>query len=637
VRVVVSYTDGHGTAETVASAATAAVTNVNDAATGAVAVIGTAAEDQVLTADTSTLVDADGLGTLHYQWQRDSGTGFGNVGLDQASYTLGDGDVGATVRVVVSYTDGHGTVEAVTSAATAAVAGVNEPPTITSNGGGVTAAVSVTENTTAVTTITATDPDVGQAIGYSIIGGADAVLFKINATGALAFVTAPDFEAPTDAGGNNVYDVTVQVSDGNGGADTQAIAVTVQNVGGVTINGTAGNDLIDATHTIAGQPLPTNEDDVINGGNGVDTINGLNGNDTLNGGGGADTLIGGAGNDTYVVDNASDIVTENSGQGTDTIQSSVTYTLSSDVENLSLTASGNINGTGNALDNAVTGNSGNNVLAGLAGADTLDGGLGTDTATYATSTAGVNVSLAIGHGSGGDAQGDALINIENLTGSAFGDTLEGDGGNNVLVGGGGTDTLSFEHAAAGVTVSLAITAAQNTNAAGTDTLTGFENLTGTAFDDVLTGSSGSNVLIGLNGNDTLNGGGGADTLIGGAGNDTLVGGSGADILTGGLDADRFVFGALADSAPGTPDLVTDFVHGTDILDFSAIDANTSSNGNQSFAFGGQDANVVARSVTWFESGGNTIIQADVNGNTAADFTITLMGTNHHLTASDFIL
>ena len=75
--------------------------------------------------------------------------------------------------------------------------------------------------------------------------------------------------------------------------------------------------------------------------------------------------------------------------------------------------------------------------------------------------------------------------------------------------------MSYEHAAAGVTVSLAVTAAQNTWGAGTDTLSGFENLTGSAFNDVLTGSSGVNVLIGLNGNDTLNGGGGADTMIGG--------------------------------------------------------------------------------------------------------------------------
>jgi Ca2+-binding RTX toxin-like protein len=143
--------------------------------------------------------------------------------------------------------------------------------------------------------------------------------------------------------------------------------------------------------------------------------------------------------------------------------------------------------------------------------------------------------------------------------------------------------------------------------------------------------------MGLAGNDTLNGGAGADTLIGGAGNDTLIGGSGADILTGGLDADRFVFSALGDSAPGTPDLVTDFVPGIDIIDLSAIDANTSLNGDQAFAFGGQNANVVARSVTWFENGGNTIIQADVNGNTTADFMITLTGTNHNLSASDFIL
>ena len=107
----------------------------------------------------------------------------------------------------------------------------NAPPTITSNGGGDTAAVSIAENTTAVTTVTATDPDVGQTLSYSIIGGADASKFTIgSSTGALSFVTAPNFELPTDAGGNNVYDVIVQVSDGHGGIDTQAIAVTVTDV-----------------------------------------------------------------------------------------------------------------------------------------------------------------------------------------------------------------------------------------------------------------------------------------------------------------------------------------------------------------------------------------------------------------------
>ena len=109
------------------------------------------------------------------------------------------------------------------------VTNVNESaPVITSNGGGSSATVSVAENTTLVTTVTATDADVGSAVSYSIIGGADAARFTINA-GTLGFVTPPNFESPTDAGGNNTYDVTVQVSDG-ALTDSQAIAVSVTNV-----------------------------------------------------------------------------------------------------------------------------------------------------------------------------------------------------------------------------------------------------------------------------------------------------------------------------------------------------------------------------------------------------------------------
>jgi hypothetical protein len=100
-------------------------------------------------------------------------------------------------------------------------------PTITSNGGGNTAALSIAENAIAVTTVTATDPDSGQTLAYSITGGVDAGKFTISSSGALSFVTAPNFELPTDAGGNNVYDVIVQASDGHGGIDTQAIAVSV--------------------------------------------------------------------------------------------------------------------------------------------------------------------------------------------------------------------------------------------------------------------------------------------------------------------------------------------------------------------------------------------------------------------------
>ena len=107
-------------------------------------------------------------------------------------------------------------------------AGANQPPVISSNGGGGTASVSVAENSTAVTTVMASDPDAGATLSYSIVGGADAAKFVINsATGVLSFITAPNFFAPTDAGGNNVYDVTVQASDGLGGTDSQAIAVAV--------------------------------------------------------------------------------------------------------------------------------------------------------------------------------------------------------------------------------------------------------------------------------------------------------------------------------------------------------------------------------------------------------------------------
>ena len=130
--------------------------------------------------------------------------------------------------------------------------------------------------------------------------------------------------------------------------------------------------------------------DVIFGGAGNDKLYGENdndflygdsGNDTLDGGTGADIMLGGAGNDTYIVDNTYDVVCEFCHEGTDTVQSSITYTLDTlgnNVENLTLTGTAAINGTGNALDNVLIGNSGNNKLTGGAGNDTLDGGAGND-------------------------------------------------------------------------------------------------------------------------------------------------------------------------------------------------------------------------------------------------------------------
>src|SRR5207344_2206657 len=189
--------------------------------------------------------------------------------------------------------------------------------------------------------------------------------------------------------------------------------------------------------------------------------------------------------------------------------------------------------TGTNASEPLNGTASDDVIAGLGGADSLDGGGGIDTASYAASLSGVNVSLALGTGLGGDAEGDTLVNFENLKGSAFDDTLEGNGGNNTLTGGAGNDTVSYANASAGVTVSLAIqdgVTAQNSIGAGTDILSGFENVTGSDFNDTLTGDGLANILTGNDGNDTLNGAAGADTMLGGLGNDTYVVDNAGDVV-----------------------------------------------------------------------------------------------------------
>ncbi len=139
---------------------------------------------------------------------------------------------------------------------------INDAPVISSDGGGTTASVNVVENTTAVTTVTSTDVDGGTAV-YSVAGGLDAAKFSINSsTGELTFVTAPDYENPTDSDSDNVYVVTVQVSDGNGGADTQTISVTVT----------------DVANTLTVTTTTDNNDSGITDGNSAHTIEWLNAN-----------------------------------------------------------------------------------------------------------------------------------------------------------------------------------------------------------------------------------------------------------------------------------------------------------------------------------------------------------------------
>jgi Ca2+-binding RTX toxin-like protein len=363
---------------------------------------------------------------------------------------------------------------------------------------------------------------------------------------------------------------------GGAGNDTYIVDNTSETI---TENGGEGTDTIQfsATFSLASlanvENLTLTGSTAINGtGNaGNNVITGNSGNNTLDGGAGIDTLIGGTGNDTYIVDNVSETITENGGEGTDTIQSSVTFTLASltNVENLTLTGSNAINGTGNAGNNVITGNSGNNTLDGGAGIDTLIGGTGND--TYIVNTTTDVITENAGEGTDTIQSSVAftlasLANVENLTltgttaingadnagnniltGNASNNTLNssggndtlngGDGndfllggaGNNALNGGVGLDTAYYYTATAAVTVNLATGITSNNGQGGTDTLSGIEYVYGSnTAGDNLTGDSGANVLYGYGGNDTLNGGDGNDVLYGGTGNNIINGGNGID-------------------------------------------------------------------------------------------------------------
>ncbi|HEY5724035.1 MAG TPA: CARDB domain-containing protein [Allosphingosinicella sp.] len=520
---------------------------------------------------------------------------------------------------------------------------------------------------------------------------------------------------------------------GSAGHDTYF----VDNLGDVVVDTGGGNDHV---HSSVSYALgSTIEYLTLTGAASIDaTGNALNnllyGNmaaNRIDGGLGADFMVGGGGDDTYVVDNASDRISEQVGGGTDTVRSSVGYALAAEVENLILTGTGAINGTGNAKDNVITGNAAANRLDGGAGADTMAGGLGND--VYVVDNGGDSVSEAAGGGADlvlssvsftlGDnmenltltglgavnGMGNTLANI--LTGNAAANSLDGGLGNDRLDGGAGADAMNGgaghdtyfvdnigdsivdtgggnDHVHSSISYTLGSTLEYLT-LTGTAAING----TGNALNNLLYGNGAANTLDGGLGADSMVGGGGDDIYIvdngsdrvteqSGGGIDTvrssvnhslgaqvenlvltgtgaingtgnslanvisgnsshniLYGGLGTDTLSGGDGNDTYLYRSAGDSTAGQRDRINGFGAG-DRINLSAIDANSGTGANNdAFAFIGASAfHNVAGELRASLSGGVWTIEADVNGDGMADLVIGLTTVGGYVIgASDFVL
>lgn len=499
------------------------------------------------------------------------------------------------------------------------------PGTVIADGGAGNDTLSVWANNAALAGVT---------VSLLLQGGAQAT--------GIGSMTLSGFENLSGSSGNDAL-----TGDGNAN-------VLAGDTGNDSLSGGAGNDIlygdgrviIDTHNTGLSGPIVTYPDVVAAF---PDDPALVSGNDVLEGGEGDDTIDGGGGSDTASYASASGIVqvflspsggSSSGSAGNDTLVSieNVTGSAFDDVIIGNLNANTLAGGGGH---DSLRGQGGNDILIGGTGDDFLNGGLGDDSltggagwdrATYSTGAiAGVTVDLNIvGVAQNTGSQGmDTLSEIEHVSGTRFDDVLTGDGGDNWLWGGSdgsgvtgndvisagagndlvqigagnhtlsgglGNDSWSFhgngtDISAAGVTVSLALQGAAQATEQGSMIASGFENLSGSTFDDSLTGDGNANILAGDSGHDTISGGDGADTLygdgriyadthgigtsgpitiagdvsgalgesagndtlIGGKGDDTLVGGAGDDLLTGGQGEDSFVFG------PGSGnDHVTDF-------------------------------------------------------------------------------
>jgi Ca2+-binding RTX toxin-like protein len=384
-------------------------------------------------------------------------------------------------------------------------------------------------------------------------------------------------DAMAGGAGNDIYDVDSTgdvVSEGaNAGYDRVRASVTYifsANVEELTLTGTGG---IDGTGNALANTIVGNA--------GANELTGGGGDDVLIGGAGADQMVGGVGNDTYDIDAVGDQVVEAAGQGTDLICSSISYRIGTDVENLTLTGSANINGNGNGGNNLIVGNAGNNKLSGGAGDDRLSGGLGNDELwdgvgkDYLAGGSGNDnfftekIDLKVGETyDGGDGydilncyafneqvvdfSNINLLNLEEIrveSGTArlsisqissinkisVGSLQVSDGGDIGVIGS-SFDSYAMQLSNFGNSVRFIIDYSDHI----------IREIFGGSGDDSVICSNSYYIVSGGGGNDIISGGNKGDELLGGSGNDSINGGRGGDIIVGGEGDDRLLGGDGSD-------------------------------------------------------------------------------------------
>jgi T1SS-143 domain-containing protein len=611
------------------------------------------------------LLEADGNTRLYFQ----PAANFSGTVTDGITFRAWDETTGtAGTKVDTSSNGGSSAFSSATDAASVTVNAANDAPVITAPNAGNPVSISVAENTTFVTDVNATDVDAGTTLTYSIIGGLDAAKFTINpSTGVLSFISAPNFEAPTDNGGNNVYDVIVQVSDGSL-TDTQSISVTVTDANDPPV-GVADRVYTNASSSGNGTTIVLQNSWLVKN----------------------DTDIEGNSLNVATASNGNDVDQVNEGPSTTSIRVDVSQ---GDTGNFTYTATDGTSQSGSTTvtvhrgssDSTITGSNGNDILIGAGNtAATLDGGAGSDFVTggggadtlvadqndYLLNGGGGNDTLRVSTSftSTSDAQ---VVNIENvlltaattvnlsnqtegftITGSSGADSITAGSGDDTIVGaqndtllagGGGADTLE---------VSASFTSTGDGQITGIETV----ELTAAATLNLANQSEGF-AIFGSGGSDTITGGAGVDTITGGAGGDRMTGGSGAGV------ADTFVIGSgqttLSIGGSGNNgtisgyDTITDFNLAVDKLSlngtpFTASNTSGTNGSNSSLTIGGNQisSHAITNGIIRFDDSGtfSTALTLDSTQDVAAvvdylrqndlgsagatvAFTATIGGVNH---------